>query len=296
MVQVDSRAKEIEADIPIGLGRVQLVQEFWNAPIDIFGSSHEHRLELALLQRALNARGCFPDHWGPQRFEPIGPLFFLPAEHRVHAKSDCRRQNSIVCSFDPALVAAWFEANVSWSHGRLRGSLDIESPNIRSLLLRMGEEIRNPSFARETMLELLAAQVAIELSRHLTGIDSNKVVGGLPAWSLRIIDERLSAGDELPSLTELAGLCKLSVRHLTRAFRVSRGRSVGRYIAEFRMENAKRMLTSGSAIKSVAYAMGFSAASNFATAFQRATGETPRQYRHRASRGGIAHARRAKNH
>jgi transcriptional regulator GlxA family with amidase domain len=37
-------------------------------------------------------------------------------------------------------------------------------------------------------------------------------------------------------------------------------------------------------VKTVAFATGFTAPSNFAAAFRRATGETPRQYRQRALR------------
>lgn len=297
MRQSRANAKQIEAEMQLGLGRIQLVKEFWNEPIDVVGSSHEHRLELALVRPPDTARGCFPDHWGPHRFEPIGEIFLLPADQVVHAKSDCRYQHSIVCSFDPASVTRWFDGELRWTHGRLRSSLDIVSANIRGLLLRIGEEIRTPGFARETMIELMAAQVAIEVSRHLAGIGEAKALGGLPAWRLKLIDERLSDGGPAPSLAELAHLCQLSVRHLTRAFRASRGRSIGGYIAERCMDNAKRLLASGNHIKSVAHALGFTAPSNFATAFRRATGETPRQYRQRTNCND-AHARplRSKAH
>jgi len=284
--------KQVDAELRLGLGRVQLVRESWQQPIDIFGSSHQHRLELVLLPRLMNARGCFPDDWGPHRFEPMGPLFLLPAGHRVHAKSDCREQHSVVCIFDPASVTAWFDCDLNWTHRRLQGSLDIVSVSIRNLVFRIGEEIRSPGFARVAMVELLAAQAAIELSRHLMGIDTVAPPGGLAAWRLRLIDERLAETGAPPSLTELAALCNLSARHLTRAFRISRGMSIGSYMVDRCMKNAKRLLASGAQVKFVAFAMGFTAASNFATAFQRATGESPRQYRMRA-RGAGAPARLA---
>ena len=274
--------KEIEAEMPLSLGRAQLVRESWNGPIDIYGTTPEHRLELALLPRTDSAMGCFPDQWGPNRFEPIGQMFLLPAQHRVHAKSECRQQNSIVCCFDPTSFAAWFDGELQWTDGRLQGSLDIVSPSIRSLLFRIGEELRTPGFASETMVELIAGQVAIELSRHLIGIEESKT-GGLSSWCLRLIEERLGDAGAPPTLTELARLCHLSVRHLTRAFRASRGRSIGSHITEHRMDRAKRSLASGMSVKSVAYASGFTCPSNFAAAFQRATGESPRQYRQRAS-------------
>jgi AraC family transcriptional regulator len=202
----------------------------------------------------------------------------------VQARSDCRRQRSIICIFDPVAVAAWFGDELEWTDSRLRGSLNIVNPNIRSLLFRIGEEMRNPGFASETMIELMAGQAALELSRYLLGIGESKAPGGLSPWCLKLIDERLTDAGTPPSLHELATLCNLSVRHLTRAFRASRGRSIGSYIAERRIERARELLESGMSVKSVAYATGFRAPSNFAAAFLRATGQTPRQYRQRAGR------------
>jgi AraC family transcriptional regulator len=135
----------------------------------------------------------------------------------------------------------------------------------------------------------MAAQVAIELSRHLAQIEERRQRAGLSSWCLKRIDERLEDGSGPPTLAELAALCNMSVRHLTRAFRLSRGQSVGTYIAEQRIDHAKRLLALGQRVKSVAHAAGFTAASNFAAAFLRATGETPRQYRQRMGRRAKVH-------
>jgi AraC family transcriptional regulator len=278
---------EIESEVPVGIGRVQVIRKFFDGPIDVVGTAHTHHLELAMLPSSDNAKGCFPDDWGPHRFEPIGELFLLPAQRTVHAKSNCQHQNSVVCSFDPVAVAAWFDGELEWTDGRLQGSLNVVNANLRSLLFRIGEEIRNPGFSSETMVELMAGQAALELSRYLLGIGESKSIGGLSPWRLRLIDERLADGGAPPSLTELAALCHLSARHLTRAFRVSRGRSIGSYIAERRIDQAKRLLATGMSVKSIAYTMGFSAPSNFTAAFLRATGETPKQYRQRVHRKAV---------
>ncbi len=287
MAQNPGAAKKIEAEMPLSLGRVQLVRESWNEPIEVTATGDAHYLELALFSRPHTGLGCFPDIWWPQRFEPIGQMFLVPAKFRFHAKSDCRLLRSIVCIFEPAAVTAWFDRDMQWTSGRLQGSLNIVNPKIRSLLMRIGEELRTPGFAGEMMVELLAAQAAIEVSRHLSGIDEERTAGGLSPSRLKLVDERLSdIAAPPPSLAELAGLCNISVRHLTRGFRISRGQSIGKYVAERGMENAKRLLASGMNVKSVAHAAGFSAPSNFATAFLRATGETPRQYRQKAGIAG----------
>lgn len=279
----------VDADLALHVGRVQLVRNFWEAPIDSRGTAPRHHLELSMLPRSGEPRGCFPDHWGPHRFEPMGPIFLLPAEQMFHALSQCRQQRSVICDLDPLAIDEWFEGELRWTDRRLRAGLDIVSHRIRGLLVGMADELRSPGFASQTVVELMAAQAAIELSRHLMGVEEKRPAGGLSMRQLRLIDERVASQTSSPSLNELAGLCGISVRHLTRAFRISRGRSIGRYLEECRVEQSKRLLCSGHSVKAVAYTVGFTAASNFAAAFRRATGESPREFQQRAASGSRPH-------
>jgi AraC family transcriptional regulator len=278
------RVTHVDANLSTRIGGVQLVRNFWDAPIDSSGAAHHHHLELSMMPRVGEPKGCFPHHWAPSRFEPIGEIFLLPAAQMFHARSDCRQQRSVICRLDPLAVDEWFDGELQWTERRLRGSLDISNLRLRHLLLGIVDELRCPSFASEAMVELMTAQAVIELSRHLHGMDSGRPAGSLAPWRLRLIDERIAQDPATPSLSELAQLCSISVRHLTRAFRASRGRSIGDYLEEQRIEHSKRMLASGQSVKAVAYTMGFTAPSNFAAAFRRATGESPRQYQQLAAR------------
>jgi AraC family transcriptional regulator len=76
----------------------------------------------------------------------------------------------------------------------------------------------------------------------------------------------------------------LSVRQLTRGFRASRGRSIGDYVAQSRIDHAKRLLATKQSVKAISYSLGFASPSSFSFAFRRATGETPREFRQRAQR------------
>lgn len=288
----------IEGRFQTPLGRVQVVRGAWDRPFDTSATVHEHHLELNLLPIPGGARARFIDYWSPNRFEPFGEMFFLPAEQRVHFKSNCRQQHSVTCDFDPVAVDNWFERKLRWKDCHLQHVLDLANSRIRSILVQLVEEIRNPGFASESMIELLVSQVAIELTRHLKGIEEQRVSGGLSPWRLQLIDQRLSDISSQPSLSELAALCNVSVRHLTRAFRVSRGRSVGSHIAEKRADQARSLIASGMSIKSVAYTMGYSAPSNFTAAFVRATGEAPRLYRHRVrgNRNTVRVIKKPENH
>lgn len=275
---------QIDAELPLALGNIQIIRQSWLAPYDRSGVTPRHHLELSLLPRSTQARANYPEHWGPHRFEPIGEMFLLPAGELVHAKSDCQHQNSIVLQFELSAVAQWIDFEPEWTDRRLQACLDIVSHDLRALLFRIGEEARAPGLASKAMVELMAAQTVIELARYIAGIDEEKAIGGLSPWRLRLIDERLAGDIAPPSVTELAALCNISVRHLTRAFRVSRGRSLGNYVLEHRITHAKKLIESGMTIKSVAKAMDFTASSNFTAAFRRATGETPREYKQRVSR------------
>lgn len=275
------RTTQIDADLAMRVGRAQLVRNRWEAPIDHRGAADHHHLELSLLPRSGEPQGCFPDCWGPQRFEPMGELFLLPADQLFHARSECRQQVSVICRFDPCAVDEWFEGELRWTERRLRGGLDITSERVRRLLSDIADELRTPGFASATMVELLAAQAAIELSRHLIGVEAGRVAGGLAGWQLRRIEQRIADDPSPPSLAELAELCCVSSRHLTRAFRVSRGCSIGHYLETHRIEQSKCLLAAGQSVKAVAYTMGFTAPSNFAAAFRRASGESPRQYQQR---------------
>jgi AraC family transcriptional regulator len=267
----------IEAQASFGYGQVQIVRRVWDAPIDVVATPNEHRLEFAMLPRSAAARGCFPDHQAAEHYERFGEVFFFPAGELVHARSACRHQYSVVCSFQPEAREFWLR-DPQWNEARVRAGLNITNPAIRSLLSRLGEELRNPGFAGTALIEMVAGQIGIELSRYFMGIAQLPRTGGLSARNLRLIDERLAENGAPPSLTELSALCALSVRQLARAFRSSRRCSIGAYIAEGRIQRAKHMLASGVSVKSIAYSMGFSSASALSTAFRRATGERPRDY------------------
>ena len=96
---------------------------------------------------------------------------------------------------------------------------------------------------------------------------------------MRLIDERLSEQRKAPALSELASLCKLSIRQLTRGFKASRGLSIGDYMASRRMDYAKRMLSGEDSMKSIAYTLGFATPAAFSCAFRRATGVKPSEFR-----------------
>jgi AraC family transcriptional regulator len=244
----------------------------------------KYLINMCLTPRPIDARACYRDHWGAHRFERLGDIFVIPAGEELFIRGGSIRQASLLCDLDADRIHSIVGEALCWTDQELATTLDINSAAIRALLFRIAGEVRYPGLASERMLEFLAGELAIELGRHCIEVHERPIGGGLAGWRLRLIDERLAAEGNAPTLGELAELCNLSVRQLTRGFRVSRGSSIGSYVEQRRMEAAKRQLMAGESVKTIAFGMGFASPSSFTFAFRRATGISPSQFRQRQLR------------
>jgi AraC family transcriptional regulator len=210
----------------------------------------------------------------------MGNMYLLPPGETIKARTDGGRAHaSVLCHLGPEPMRAWFDGDLQWTDRRLEASLDIAAPDIRGLLMKLAQELRHPGFASEMLVELIAVQLAIELGRYFRQFDKIPVTGTLAPWRLRLIDERLQEVETVPTLEELAVLCKLSVRQLTRGFRRSRGCSIGDYVVNSRIDHAKRLLAGDQSVKAIGLSLGFASPSGFCFAFRRATGMTPGEFR-----------------
>lgn len=244
-----------------------------------------YQINFCLTPRPLNARGGYHRRWGPHRFDRLGDIFLVPPGEALSMRGEAGRQASLLCRLDRSAVSAIIGNDLQWTDQQLAGALDVASARIRALLYRITEEVHHPGVAAERMFECLSGELAIEIARLCLEITEQPISGGLAGWRLRLIDERLAETGGAPTLTELATLCNISVRQLTRGFKVSRGCSIGDYIERRRIEAAKRMLVAGESVKAIAFAMGFASPSSFTFAFRRAVGISPRQFRQRQTRG-----------
>jgi AraC family transcriptional regulator len=281
----NARVGTPEVEIQLPLARLSIVRYIWTNPTEFCVYPTAYRLDLSPGSRPATGGGvCFNESSGRHQFKPIGELFLLAPGQAVRARVQCGQSSSIVCEFDSTCVDAWFDGDKTWTNSCLRAARNIASPTLRTSLRRIGEELRNPGFASVAICELLASQAVIDLVRYFKSDLQTHAVGGLPSWKLRLIDERLAEVGAAPTLSELAALCKISVRQLTRGFRESRGCSIGEHIAQKRLNYARHMLATGASVKEIAYQLGFTLPGVFSTAFRRATGETPRQFRERTGR------------
>lgn len=279
---------DVESELRASNAQVQLVNyRFGEPPESVMRLDDTIRVELCLSGRHRSARACFSDRWSPQRFERIGELFVVPPTIDMIARSDEDRPlHSVVCHLALGQTLALFEEGPVpelTDHFLLVG-LDVRDANLRRLLLRLADETRRPGFGSRVLVEAMAAQISVDLLRYGGAIPQPQAAsGGLNAWQLRRIDERLQDVREAPSLAELAELCHVSVRQLTRGYRVARGGSVGAQVASSQMMHARALLAAGEPVGLIAERLGFASSSNFCQAFRRAAGVSPGQYRRMGS-------------
>lgn len=244
-----------------------------------------YQINFCLTPRPLNAQGGYRERWGPHRFDRLGDIFLVPPGEELFTRGDGGRQASLLCRLNRQAVDSILGRETTWTDGQLTSALDVTSGQLRTLLVRITEEVRHPGFAAQRMIHFLGGELAIAIARLCLEITEAAAAGGLAGWRLRLIDERIAAGTTAPSLAELSKLCSLSIRQLTRGFKASRGYSIGEYVEQRRMETAKRMLMDGESVKTIGFALGYTSPSSFTFAFRRAVGISPRYFRQRQTRG-----------
>jgi AraC family transcriptional regulator len=118
-----------------------------------------------------------------------------------------------------------------------------------------------------------------ELERGSLEIQSLR--GGLAGWQRKKVAEFIEEHlHEEISLLHLAETAQLSRYHFARAFKRSFGLPPDRYHMNRRLERAKSLLReSVRSVTEVGLMLGFAETSSFTTAFRRAMGVTPTDYR-----------------
>jgi AraC family transcriptional regulator len=245
---------------------------------------NSYQLDMCLTPRPLLAKASYCDRWGPHRYERLGDIFLIPPGERLVVKAGVVRQEALICQINAAMIHDIVGGQLNWSDQQIASTLDATSARIRALLLRLADEVRHPGVASGQMLEFMSGELAVELARFCEEVAERPTTGGLSGWRLRLIDERLSDYPTSPSLAEVAGLCNISIRQLTRGFKVSRACSLREYIDQNRMTRAKRMLVGEHSIKTIAHTLGFSSSSSFIFAFRHSVGVSPGQFRQRQKR------------
>ena len=209
----------------------------------------------------------------------IGRMWLMPPQQTLRFNSIEGQERSIRCALDAELFESFLADAPRWrdSEDLFHAAFNINGGQIEWLLRRMYREMRNPDFATQQVIEALAKQLTVDIIRtlKLRREDPTQYVGGLAPWRLRLIRKRLWSEEALPSLDELANLCDMTVRHLSRAFRSETGATLGKHIETAMVDRANRMLAGGMPVREVGKALGYATSGSFSAAFRRATGLLP---------------------
>lgn len=135
----------------------------------------------------------------------------------------------------------------------------------------------------ESAATALTISVIRELSPHAT-IAFKEVKSALSEFRRRrvlgYIDDNIH---RQITLSELAEVANLSHYHFARKFKNKMGMTALQYLANRRVEMAKRLLrTTSDSLVEISLACGFASQSHFSTVFKKVTGTTPAAYRYNA--------------
>ncbi|WP_336971095.1 AraC family transcriptional regulator [Sphingobium aromaticiconvertens] len=250
----------------------------WERSCDARFEPDSHYLDYSLGPRAHGARLLSE---GRRNTPPFGEVAYLPKGSAFEAHCEPSEYRVLCLTFEATAAERIFQNEDLPS--TLRPCFDVKSPWVRQGLARIAEEVRNPGFAKDMLVETIAMSLVVDLCRHLQGrqISDDMTNGRMADWRLRRLQDRIEAGLAGPlSIIDLAQECGLSSRHLMRTFKNTVGMTISNYIADARIAQAKRdLVQEGAMIKVVAGNCGFQSAAAFSAAFRKATGLSPRGFR-----------------
>ena len=164
----------------------------------------------------------------------------------------------------------------------------VTDKTISQMARAIAEEISREQLGRAAMLDALVRQLAIHLLRSRLTVSKSDHIELSRAGP---VDRRLrraiefmhdNFGREL-ALEEIASAAYLSEYHFARLFKQITGVSPHVYLANLRLERARKLLAqTGLAISEIASMVGYQSQSHFTKMFKSVTGVTPRAYREAA--------------
>jgi AraC family transcriptional regulator len=230
-------------------------------------------------------------HPGKRRFEGeigAGEVAIIPAGASWTCRSDSAELPSMLLLYLRPLFVRSAVREVNFGHNDvdLTPQIGFRDKHICHVAMSLLHELNEANVVGRLYADSLATGLAIQLVRRYSSLrDVHVGHGGMAPHKLRraiaMIDHHLSDEEEgRVALRAVALDVHMSYFHFSRAFKQSMGMTATNYIAERRIERAKKMLEETELpISEIALRSGFSSQSHFTTAFRRLAGATPKAFR-----------------
>lgn len=271
-------------------GYVQIRKYLLSRPVEdiITIASDVIVLNMALIPRPAHTRIAMLAGERAPEMEDVGRILVIMPGSRFRLSAPMGLLRSVHCAISSRKFEELLGERLDGDGLELCGA----GAEIEWLLGRIYDELRLDRPGRDIVVETYANALCLELARRLRRARSAAVElhkGGLAPWRMQRLRERVCADMPAPDVAELAALCRMTVRQLSRAFKAETGTTIGRFVEEATMERAHRLLgTTDRSVAEVAADLGFASASSFAHAFRRTTGLLPGQARQRSNSAGCA--------
>jgi AraC family transcriptional regulator len=230
-------------------------------------------------------------HLGKRKFEGrvrAGEVAIIPAG----SSWSCRSQGSHFCNalllyLRPLFVRSAVSGfNFSYEEIALTPQIGFRNKHILHVAMSLLHELNESNVVGKLYADSLAIGLAMQVVRRYSSLKDVRIGrGGLSPHKLRkalgLIDHHLAEEEEgrVP-LRFVAREVGISYSHFSRAFKQSIGTSPTKYIAERRIERAKKLMQETDLpISEIAIRSGFSSQSHFTTSFRRFAKVTPSSFR-----------------